>query len=106
NDTIVICQQVTWADLVGFRPATPTWEMEPAHWMVVGLPTNFYSTAHQQIVPGVLLGFDARVRFTPVRYRWSYGDGAAATASTAGGSWSTGDGGEFSATPTSHVYRT
>ncbi|MEJ3405012.1 hypothetical protein WDJ51_09720 [Rathayibacter sp. YIM 133350] len=96
---------VTLSDIASFRPTPPTQGMDPVGWAVVGLPTNFYGQASVDVVNGTLLGFLAAVRFTPVRYRWTYGDGTSAAFASGGGSWTGLRLAEFDATPTSHVYR-
>jgi hypothetical protein len=96
---------VTLADIARFRPAPGIQRMEPDGWVVVGLPANIYSLVDPQIVPGELLGESADVRFTPVAWRWDYGDGSHATLATKGATWSALGLREFDATPTSHVYR-
>jgi hypothetical protein len=92
------------SDLVNFTPAVPTQGMEPAGWTVVGLPTNFFAVASVHIRSGLLLGFPADVRFTPVGYRWNYGDGSSARLATGGASWAALGLAEFSETATSHLY--
>jgi hypothetical protein len=96
---------VTLRDLVSFRPAPGVDHMEPDGWMIVGLDTNFYARAGVQVQDGLLLGEPASVRFTPVRYHWTYGDGTAASRSTPGTTWRAQGVREFDATPTSHIYR-
>ncbi|WP_191281370.1 PKD domain-containing protein [Pseudolysinimonas yzui] len=78
--------------------------MEPDGWAVAGLDTNFYAITGPHVVNGTLLGRPADVRFTPVSYRWAYGDGTSATRSTPGGTWAALGIAEFEPTPTSHVY--
>ena len=95
---------VTLSDIARFRPSPGVQRMEPDGWVVVGLPANIYSIVDRQIVPGELLGQSADVRFTPVAWHWSYGDGATATLATKGGTWASLGLDEFDATPTSHVY--
>jgi hypothetical protein len=96
---------VTINDLKNF-PATPgTDHMEPNGWMVVGLDTNFYSVVGTEIVNGTLLGQPASVRFTPVSWHWTYGDGTRATRATPGTTWAAQGIPEFDPTSTSHVYR-
>ena len=95
---------VTWNDLAVFRPRVPTQYMQPDGWMVVGLPTNFVARTEAHIVSGTLLGAPADVRFTPVGWRWRYGDGSAQRRTTPGSSWQSLGLREFDATPTSHVY--
>jgi hypothetical protein len=97
---------VTLADIASFRPAPGIERMEPDGWVVAGLPANIYAIVGQQLVEGTLLGQPATVRFTPVRYRWDYGDGTGAVRTTKGGTWAALGLREFDATPTSHVYLT
>ena len=96
---------ITLNDLAFFRPQAAVQYMQPDGWMVVGLPTNFVAVIERHIVAGTLLGAPAEVRFTPVAFRWRYGDGDAARLTTAGLSWQALGLGEFDATPTSHVFR-
>ncbi|WP_221625370.1 hypothetical protein [Homoserinimonas aerilata] len=95
---------VTLADIASFRAQEAVPRMQPAGWMVVGLETNFYAEASAHTVDGVLLGQQATVRFTPIGYGWSYGDGSDALLETAGGSWESLRVAEFAQTPASHVY--
>ena len=94
----------TLSDLVGFRPTPGVDHMEPNGWFVVGLDANFYATGGSSVQSGTLLGYPASVRFTPIRWSWVYGDGASATRSTRGTTWSAQGIAEFDPTPTSHVY--
>jgi hypothetical protein len=95
---------VTINDLKNF-PATPgTDHMEPNGWMIVGLDTNFYSVVGVEIVNGTLLGQPASVRFTPISWHWTYGDGTGATRGTPGSTWAAQGIPEFDPTTTSHVY--
>lgn len=96
---------VTLSDVAKFRPNPGVDLMQPDGWMIVGLSTNFYAHAARHIKAGTLLGQPAYVRFTPVRYSWTYGDGAGRTASTPGATWAAQGIHEFDATPTSHIYR-
>ena len=95
---------ITWADIAQFRPDPGIQIMEPNGWAVIGLDTNFYATTGTQVLQGTLLGQPAAVRFTPVAWTWSYGDGASATRTTGGASWASLGIPEFDPTPTSHVY--
>ncbi len=97
---------VTLADIARFRPDPGRNLMEPDGWMIVGLDTNFYSIAGVQIHDGTLLGQPASVRFTPVQWRWAYGDGGSARYGTPGSTWAGHGILEFDPTPTSYVYRT
>ncbi|KQP01530.1 hypothetical protein [Leifsonia sp. Leaf264] len=91
-------------DIASFRPASPVQGMEPDGWAVAGLPANFFITAETETVAGTLLGFDVRVRFTPVGYHWSSSDGASASSSVGGASWAALGVPEFAPTPTSLTF--
>lgn len=104
HDAYVFTPAVKISDLVSFRPVAGVDHMEPEGWVIVGLDANFYATASSEVQSGVLLGQQAQVRFTPVRFRWSYGDGQSATRSTAGARWKALGVREFDPTPTSHVF--
>ncbi|WP_309714054.1 PKD domain-containing protein, partial [Pseudolysinimonas sp.] len=95
---------ITIRDIASFIPTPGRQQMEPDGWTVAGLDTNFYAIAGQHVVNGTLLGRPADVRFTPTTYRWTYGDGTAATKTTKGGTWAALGIAEFEPTPTSHVY--
>lgn len=97
---------VTVNDLVNFRPVAGIDQMEPKGWMVVGLDTNFYASVGGGVQTGLLLDQPASVRFSALRYRWSYGDGSSVTRANHGASWAAQGLAEFDATPTSHVYST
>ena len=91
-------------DLKNFPAVPGTDHMEPNGWMIVGLDTNFYSIVGVEIVNGTLLGQPASVRFTPIAWHWTYGDGHTATRGTPGTTWAAQSIPEFDPTPTSHVY--
>jgi len=95
---------LTLSDIASFRPDVGTNAMQPNGWAVVGLDTNFFSRGGADVVDGSLLGGPAQVRFTPIAWSWSYGDGTATRATTAGGTWEELGIPEFDATPTSHAY--
>ncbi|MBC7723361.1 MAG: hypothetical protein H7146_01245 [Burkholderiaceae bacterium] len=95
---------ITWADLVSFRPTVGTQRMEPNGWSIVGLDTNFFATAQTEVQQGQLVGLPTWVRFTPVAYQWSYGDGSGATTSARGSSWDALKVSEFDPTGTSHAF--
>ena len=97
---------VTISDLRSFPAAPGTDHMEPSGWMIVGLNTNFYSLVGVETVDGTLLGQPATVRFTPVAWHWTYGDGTTATRSTPGTTWAAQGIPQFDPTSTSHVYST
>ncbi|TXN31276.1 PKD domain-containing protein [Lacisediminihabitans profunda] len=105
RDGYTVTAPVTLRDLVGFRPASGIDYMQPNGWMVVGLDTNFYAVAGVQEQRGLLLAQEASVRFTAIRYHWSYGDGATRSTTTGGSPWAAQGAGEFDATLTSHIYR-
>ena len=97
-------QPLTIRDLAAFRPTPGAQQMEPNGWVVAGLDANFFAIVDRQLVPGSLLGQPARVRFTPVAYRWNYGDGSAAVRTTKGGTWAAFGLRDFDPTPTSHIF--
>jgi hypothetical protein len=100
-----VTNPLTIGDLASFKPIPGTDHMEPNGWMIVGLDTNFYAAAGNEIVDGTLLGQPASVRFTPVAWHWAYGDGTSATRATAGATWAAQGIQQFDPTVTSHVYR-
>lgn len=106
RDGYTVTEPVRLSDLVNFSPVSGVDHMEPNGWIIVGLDTNFYAVSGAQVQSGELLGRPASVLFTPVRYRWSYGDGTTATLGTPGSSWAAQGKAEFDPTATSHVYRT
>jgi hypothetical protein len=95
---------VTLRDIASFRPTPGIQRMEPNGWVVPGLDANIYAIVGSQLVPGTLLGQAATVRFIPIQYHWTYGDGSAAVRSTPGATWAAQGLPEFAPTPTSHVY--
>ncbi|MBD3940823.1 hypothetical protein IF188_03790 [Microbacterium sp. NEAU-LLC] len=96
---------VTLADLASFRPATPQLTGEPLGFGVVRMPTNFVAAASAQEIRGVLLGYPVTVRFVPVAYVFSYGDGQTRRAGTGGVAWTASGSPQFTPTETSHVYQ-
>ena len=95
---------VTMSDLASFYPQKPTVTGEPNGWAIIGLDTNFVSSAAVHKASGSLAGRSADVRFTPQRFLWDYGDGIRVTTTTGGSSWEQLGVPEFTATATSHVY--
>lgn len=95
---------VTLSDIAHFRPIPGRNLMEPDGWMIVGLPTNFYAQSNTHVVAGELRGAPAWVRFTPIGYRWWYGDSSTRYSTTKGNTWSALGLNEFDRTPNSHVY--
>lgn len=104
DEPVEPAQPITLSDIAAFRPDPGTDHMEPNGWMIVGLDTNFYAEAGTQVHTGTLLGVPAAVRFTPVAYHWTYGDGTAATSTTKGSPWAAQGVQEFDETSTSHIY--
>ena len=104
--TIVVRQtpDPTLNDIASFRPFTPTLDVEPAGVGVAGLPTNILAQATEHTLSGTVLGRPAQVRFTPIAYRFDYGDGRSQTTSTPGGRWTSLGQAQFTPTPTSHTY--
>ena len=89
------------SDVAQFAPGDAGFVQEPAGWSLPLLPMNVFSTARATTESGELLGWPIEVRFTPVAYRWSFGDGATRMSSHPGSSWGSR---QFSTTATSHVY--
>ncbi|MET1051784.1 MAG: hypothetical protein ABWX65_04005, partial [Mycetocola sp.] len=81
-----------------------TLTMEPDGWMLIGLPANFITHTERHIVSGSLFSYPIDVRFTPVSYSWSWGDGTMSRSTTPGATWASLGLPEFSPTPTSHVF--
>lgn len=103
--SVVSLPDVTASDLVSFVPQRPSATGEPAGLGVVGMPANLIAATSTQILSGPLLGYDVRVRFTPIAYMFDYGDGTVRSASTGGAPWSALGLAAFSPTATSHAYR-
>jgi hypothetical protein len=51
---------------------------------LINIPTNLYTDASAVVLPTTVLGQPVRVRATPVRFRWDYGDGTALTTADPG----------------------
>ena len=94
----------TLTDIASFHPATPSLTVEPAEFGIVGRPTNFVASARRQSVTGSLFDLPVTVQFTPVAYRFDYGDGASKTIGTGGSTWKAEDSPLFTRTATSHTY--
>lgn len=92
------------SELQAFRPNQPGIVMEPDGWSLPTLEVNLVSTATRHRVSGELLGWPVVVRFTPARFRWSYGDGQSARLSAAGSTNSSAGRAQFDQSPTSHRY--
>ncbi|GAB2823258.1 hypothetical protein GCM10027022_12340 [Alpinimonas psychrophila] len=95
---------ITVADVATFSPNQPSLATEPSGWAVVGLDSNMITSTRPHVVGGVLLGSSAEVRFTPVSFDFTYGDGGTRSTSSPGASWVVQGLPEFSPTSTSHIY--
>lgn len=95
---------ITIADVARFAPEGSPLAGEPQNVGVAGLPANFVATASVHTAEGSLFGYPITVRFTPVSYDFSYGDGATASTSTGGSTWASLGQAQFTPTDTSHVY--
>jgi hypothetical protein len=96
---------LTITDLVAFAPAPVAVLGEPGNVGIVGLPANFVVAASTHTQAGPLLDLDVTVRFTPVAFDFTYGDGESATTSTGGRTWDDLGLPQFTPTPTGHTYR-
>ncbi|MGR2753614.1 hypothetical protein [Agromyces arachidis] len=96
---------VTLRDVATFQPAPHELLAEPSGWAVVDLPANAIAEAGVVTRSGTLFGRPVEVRFHPVGYRWEYSDGTTVASADPGATWADLGQREFTATPTSHVYR-
>lgn len=96
---------VTLRDIATFHPAAHTHLAEPAGWAVLDLPANAIADVDAVTRSGTLFGRPVEVRFHPVSYRWAYSDGGTVSSTDPGATWADLGQAEFTATPTSHVYR-
>ena len=78
-------------------PAAAIKVQPPSLRTLINIPTNVYANAARVILPTTVLGQAVRVRATPLRFRWKYGDGAIRT--------TTDPGGPYPVLRTAHVYR-
>lgn len=104
DDNTTTIPDITITDVARFTPVGSAVAGEPDNVGVVGLPTNFVSTASVQTVNGSLFGFPVAVRFTPAGYDFTFGDGSAATTASGGQSWAALGQAQFTPTNTSHTY--
>lgn len=104
NYEVASLPDVTVDDLASFVPARPSLTSEPAGVGVVGMPENFIATASEQRLSGRLFSYDVTVRFTPVGFRFSYGDGDARFSRNGGAGWAAQGQPQFTPTSTSHAY--
>ncbi|MGR0221012.1 PKD domain-containing protein [Agromyces sp. ZXT2-6] len=96
---------VTLRDIATFHPAPHEYTAEPAGWAVLDLPANAVADAPTVTRSGSLFSRPVDVRFHPVAYRWVYSDGGTVGSTDPGATWADLGQREFTATPTSHVYR-
>ncbi|WP_226532897.1 hypothetical protein [Microbacterium paraoxydans] len=96
---------LTITDVAQFAPGPTTTAGEPDNVGVAGLPVNFVASASAQNRSGTLLGRPISVRFSPVRFVFTYGDGSTAATASGGHTWSALGQAPFTPTPTSHTYR-
>jgi hypothetical protein len=78
-------------------PAAGLKVQPPTRQTLVNIPTNLYADSRAAILPTQILGFAVRVRATPLRFRWNYGDGTDLRTDNAGGPYPQLD--------TAHTYR-
>lgn len=97
---------ITIHDVARFVPTGHTLTVEPAGIGIIGLPTNFVTDAATETVAGELFGVPLTVRFTPVSYLFDYGDDHTERTTTPGIRWEDENLPQFTATETSHVYKT
>lgn len=69
----------------------------PSRQTLVNIPTNLFAASRTAILPTRILGLPVRVRATPLRFRWTYGDGGTLSTANAGGPYPQLD--------TAHTYR-
>jgi hypothetical protein len=56
----------------------------PSRRTLVNIPTNLYADASTVTLPTTVLGQPVRVRATPERFHWNYGDGTSRTTADPG----------------------
>jgi hypothetical protein len=96
---------LTITDVAQFAPAPANTAGEPSRVGIAGMPTNFIAAASEHTRAGTLFDRPITVRFTPVRFGFTYGDGTTSTSGTGGQSWAALGQAQFTPTPTSHSYR-
>ena len=65
-------------------PAAAIEVQPPNRRTLINVPTNLYAGAETVILPTTVLGQAVRVRATPQRFHWNYGDGSARTTTDPG----------------------
>lgn len=96
--------EITLTDVASFAPVAVPLAAEPGNAGIAGMATNFVAAASVQTSTGTIFGMPVSVRFTPVAYDYSFGDGTSASFSSAGASWQDLGQAQFTSTPTSHIY--
>lgn len=96
---------LTLSDLAQFSPDPVATVGEPHNAGIVGMPANFVASASAHEQDGELFGMPLSVRFTPVSFVFTYGDGDTQTTDTGGRTWEALGQAPFTPTATSHVYR-
>ncbi|WP_292830633.1 hypothetical protein [Microbacterium sp.] len=96
----------TLTDVASFAPAASLLADEPDGVGIVGMPMNFVVTATPHTATGTLFDLPVTVRFVPASFVFVHGDGSSRTSPTGGRTWAALGQEQFSATATSHAYRT
>ena len=78
-------------------PAAAINVQPPTRRTLINIPTNLYAEADPVVIPTTVLGQGVRVRATPMRFRWTYGDGQGLT--------TTDPGAPYPELRTAHTYR-
>jgi hypothetical protein len=65
-------------------PAATVEVQPPNRRTLINIPTNLYAAANTVVLPTTVLGQAVRVRATPLRFHWRYGDGTARTTTDPG----------------------
>lgn len=95
---------ITITDLASFAPEPTTLAVEPDNAGIANMPANFLAEASVSTQVGTLFDIPLTVRFTPIAYDYTYGDGTTASTTTPGRSWAELGQAQFTPTATSHVY--
>jgi hypothetical protein len=78
-------------------PAAGVKVQPPNRRTLINVPTNLYTDVDPVVLPTTVLGQAVRVRATPLRFHWTYGDGSALT--------TTNPGAPYPDLRTAHTYR-
>ncbi|WP_307298185.1 hypothetical protein [Microbacterium natoriense] len=104
DETTAGTPTITITDLASFTPEPTSLLVEPGNAGIADMPANFLAAAAVHTQTGTLFDVPLTVRFTPVAYEYTYGDGSTATVTSAGMSWAELGQAQFTPTQTSHVY--